>query len=58
MVRGPFMHASFVFTEMDQAIWLQTLLSEGRNPVDGEIVIPEDVIRRVAAGVTVADPAA
>jgi hypothetical protein len=52
------MHASFVFTEMDQAIWLQTLLSEGRNPVDGEIVIPEDVIRRVAAGVTVADPAA
>ncbi|KAJ7695240.1 beta-lactamase/transpeptidase-like protein [Mycena olivaceomarginata] len=42
----------------DMAIWLQTLLGEGRHPADGETVIPEDVIRRVASRVTIAIPAA
>ncbi|KAJ7243609.1 beta-lactamase/transpeptidase-like protein [Mycena haematopus] len=42
----------------DMAIWLQTLLAEGRNPVDNKPVIPDDVIRRVSSGVTVAVPAA
>ncbi|KAJ6588140.1 beta-lactamase/transpeptidase-like protein [Mycena capillaripes] len=42
----------------DMAIWLQTLLSEGRHPVSGETVIPQEVIRRIAAGITVARPAA
>ncbi|KAJ7814921.1 beta-lactamase/transpeptidase-like protein [Mycena olivaceomarginata] len=55
VISGP---GGLISNAKNMAIWLQTLLSEGRNPVDGEIVIPEDVIRRVAAGVTVADPAA
>ncbi|KAJ6464101.1 beta-lactamase/transpeptidase-like protein [Mycena sanguinolenta] len=42
----------------DMAIWLQTLLAEGRNPVDNKPVIPDDVIRRVSSGATVAVPAA
>ncbi|KAJ7448276.1 beta-lactamase/transpeptidase-like protein [Mycena galericulata] len=40
----------------DLAIWLQALLTEGRNPTSDEVVIPADVIRRVASGVTVAAP--
>ncbi|KAF8183036.1 beta-lactamase/transpeptidase-like protein [Mycena galopus ATCC 62051] len=42
----------------DMSIWLQTLLAGGRNPFDNTTVIPDDVIRRVASGVTVASPAA
>ncbi|KAJ7914440.1 beta-lactamase/transpeptidase-like protein [Mycena leptocephala] len=42
----------------DMAIWLQTLLSQGRHPVSGKAVIPEDVIRQVSTGITVAVPAA
>ncbi|KAJ7111488.1 beta-lactamase/transpeptidase-like protein [Mycena epipterygia] len=40
----------------DMAIWLQTLLNEGRHPVNNEVVIPAEVIRQVASGVTVASP--
>ncbi|KAF7366888.1 Beta-lactamase class penicillin binding protein [Mycena sanguinolenta] len=42
----------------DMAIWLQTLLAEGRNPVDNKPVIPDDIIRRVSSGATVSIPAA
>ncbi|KAJ6569266.1 beta-lactamase/transpeptidase-like protein [Mycena capillaripes] len=42
----------------DMAIWLQTLLGEGNHPTRNTTVIPADVIRRVAAGVTVAAPVA
>ncbi|KAJ6588019.1 beta-lactamase/transpeptidase-like protein [Mycena capillaripes] len=42
----------------DMAIWLQTLLDEGRHPVHGRTVIPEDAIRRVGAGITVSTPVA
>jgi hypothetical protein len=47
-----------VVVELPQAIWLQTLLSQGRHPVSGKAVIPEDVIRQVSTGITVAVPAA
>ncbi|EEB94629.1 hypothetical protein MPER_06525 [Moniliophthora perniciosa FA553] len=40
----------------DMAIWLQTLLLWGKHPQTGEVVIPEDVLRTVASGVTVSDP--
>lgn len=36
-----------------QAIWLQALLLEGKNPSTNKSVIPEEVIRKVAFGVTV-----
>ncbi|KAJ7716298.1 beta-lactamase/transpeptidase-like protein, partial [Mycena metata] len=42
----------------DMATWLQTLLEEGRNPINGETVIPAEVIRRVSSGITVASPVA
>ncbi|KAJ7178172.1 beta-lactamase/transpeptidase-like protein [Mycena filopes] len=42
----------------DMATWLQTLLEEGRHPVSGETIIPEQVIRRVSSGITVAAPVA
>jgi hypothetical protein len=58
MVRGSFLCTSFLLLNLHQAIWLQTLLSEGRNPVDGETVIQDEVIRQVASGVTVAIPVA
>ncbi|KAJ7337585.1 hypothetical protein DFH08DRAFT_1014805 [Mycena albidolilacea] len=41
-----------ILNAKDIVIWLQTLLSEGQNPMDGETVIPDKVIRRVASGVT------
>ncbi|KAL1701299.1 beta-lactamase/transpeptidase-like protein [Schizophyllum commune] len=37
----------------DMATWLQALLLEGRNPRTNESVIPADVIRKVASGITV-----
>ncbi|KAJ6609481.1 beta-lactamase/transpeptidase-like protein [Mycena sp. CBHHK59/15] len=40
----------------DMAIWLQTLLSEGRHPINNKTVIPAEVIRQVATGLTVAAP--
>ncbi|KAJ7111362.1 beta-lactamase/transpeptidase-like protein, partial [Mycena epipterygia] len=40
----------------DMAIWLQTLLNEGKHPVNNQVVIPAEVICQVAAGVTVAKP--
>ncbi|KAJ7185375.1 beta-lactamase/transpeptidase-like protein [Mycena filopes] len=39
----------------DMAIWLQTLLSEGRHPTENKTVIPAELIR---AGITVALPVA
>ncbi|KAI3621302.1 beta-lactamase class penicillin binding protein [Moniliophthora roreri] len=39
----------------DMAIWLQTLLLWGKHPQTGEVVIPEEVLRTVASGVTVTD---
>ncbi|KAJ7639711.1 beta-lactamase/transpeptidase-like protein [Mycena polygramma] len=42
----------------DMAIWLQALLLEGQHPVSGNTVIPTEVIRKVAAGITVASPVA
>uniref|UniRef100_A0A0W0FML0 Beta-lactamase-related domain-containing protein n=1 Tax=Moniliophthora roreri TaxID=221103 RepID=A0A0W0FML0_MONRR len=39
----------------DMAIWLQTLLLWGKHPQTGEVIIPEEVLRTVASGVTVAD---
>ncbi|KAJ7575075.1 beta-lactamase/transpeptidase-like protein [Mycena floridula] len=38
----------------DAAIWLKTLLMEGKNPSSNETVIPAEVVRKVAAGVVVA----
>ncbi|KAJ7450791.1 beta-lactamase/transpeptidase-like protein [Mycena latifolia] len=42
----------------DMATWLQTLLSEGRHPINNDAVIPAAVIRQVATGLTVANPVA
>ncbi|KAJ7700387.1 beta-lactamase/transpeptidase-like protein [Mycena rosella] len=42
----------------DMAIWLQTLLSEGRHPGNNKVVIPAEVVRKVATGATVASPVA
>ncbi|KAJ7118438.1 beta-lactamase/transpeptidase-like protein [Mycena crocata] len=42
----------------DMAIWLQTLLNEGRHPTTNEIVIPSEIIAQVARGLTVAAPVA
>ncbi|KAF7345808.1 Beta-lactamase class penicillin binding protein [Mycena venus] len=42
----------------DMAIWLQTLLNEGRHPGTNETVIPAEAINKVAAGITVSTPVA
>ncbi|KAJ7144411.1 beta-lactamase/transpeptidase-like protein [Mycena epipterygia] len=42
----------------NQAIWLQALLNEGRHPMKNDTVIPAEVIRKVATGLTVASPVA
>ncbi|KAK7042563.1 beta-lactamase class penicillin binding protein [Favolaschia claudopus] len=42
----------------DMAVWLQALLNEGQHPSDNLTVIPADVIRQVASGITVAGPVA
>ncbi|KAF7353889.1 Beta-lactamase class penicillin binding protein [Mycena venus] len=42
----------------DMAIWLQTLLEEGQHPTNNNTVIPSEVIRWVASGVTVYIPVA
>ncbi|KAJ7909480.1 beta-lactamase/transpeptidase-like protein [Mycena leptocephala] len=42
----------------DMAIWLQMLLGEGKHPIENKTIVPVEVIRRVAAGVTVATPVA
>ncbi|KAJ7144406.1 beta-lactamase/transpeptidase-like protein [Mycena epipterygia] len=42
----------------DMAIWLQALLNEGRHPMKNDTVIPAEVIRKVATGLTVASPVA
>ncbi|KAJ7766340.1 beta-lactamase/transpeptidase-like protein [Mycena maculata] len=42
----------------DLAIWLQMLLNEGQHPTINKTVVPPEVIRRVATGVTVAGPVA
>ncbi|KAJ7163474.1 beta-lactamase/transpeptidase-like protein [Mycena crocata] len=42
----------------DMAIWLQTLLNQGRHPVTNETVIPSEVLSQVATGLTIAEPVA
>ncbi|KAE9390247.1 beta-lactamase/transpeptidase-like protein [Gymnopus androsaceus JB14] len=37
----------------DAVTWLQTLMLEGRNPSTNQTVIPAEVIRKVATGITV-----
>lgn len=44
-------------TDFPQAIWLQMLLEEGKNQ-HNETVIPAEVIRKAATGVTVYTPVA
>ncbi|KAJ7144405.1 beta-lactamase/transpeptidase-like protein [Mycena epipterygia] len=53
MVRSP-----MIAHKSDQAIWLQALLNEGRHPTNNDTVIPAEVIRKVATGLTVASPVA
>ncbi|KAK1232776.1 hypothetical protein PQX77_004101 [Marasmius sp. AFHP31] len=42
-----------IMSPRDAATWLQVLLLEGKDPRTGEEVIPGDVIRKIASGVTV-----
>ncbi|KAJ6566564.1 beta-lactamase/transpeptidase-like protein [Mycena capillaripes] len=42
----------------DMAIWVQTLLSDGRHPRTNETIIPPEAIIKVAAGITVSTPVA
>ncbi|KAF8191527.1 beta-lactamase/transpeptidase-like protein [Mycena galopus ATCC 62051] len=42
----------------DIAIWLQTLLNDGRHPLTNKTIIPAEAINKVAAGITVATPVA
>ncbi|KAG5634599.1 hypothetical protein H0H81_001413 [Sphagnurus paluster] len=43
---------------VDLAVWLQTLLLDGQKPNSNQSVIPAEVIEKVSAGVTVAEPIA
>ncbi|KAG5650787.1 hypothetical protein H0H81_011070 [Sphagnurus paluster] len=43
---------------VDLAVWLQTLLLNGQKPDSNQSVIPAEVIQKVSAGVSVADPTA
>ncbi|THU84499.1 beta-lactamase/transpeptidase-like protein [Dendrothele bispora CBS 962.96] len=45
-----------IMNAKDAARWLQVLLLEGRNPDNGAQVIPTDVIRKLASGITVQQP--
>ncbi|KAJ8082746.1 hypothetical protein PM082_008602 [Marasmius tenuissimus] len=42
-----------IMNARDAATWLQVLLLEGKDPRTGEEVIPGDVIRKIASGITV-----
>ncbi|KAK1232777.1 hypothetical protein PQX77_004102 [Marasmius sp. AFHP31] len=42
-----------IMSARDAATWLQVLLLEGKDPRTGEEVVPGDVIRKIASGVTV-----
>ncbi|KAJ8082742.1 hypothetical protein PM082_008598 [Marasmius tenuissimus] len=45
-----------IMNARDTATWLQVLLLEGKDPRTGEEVIPGDVIRKIASGITVWRP--
>ncbi|THV07964.1 beta-lactamase/transpeptidase-like protein [Dendrothele bispora CBS 962.96] len=42
-----------LMTIRDAATWLQTLLLFGKNPVNGNIIIPSDVVQKAATGISV-----
>ncbi|KAL0579080.1 hypothetical protein V5O48_002922 [Marasmius crinis-equi] len=42
-----------IMSAKDAAMWLQVLLLEGKNPRTSEQVIPSDIIRKIAFGITV-----
>ncbi|KAF5382272.1 hypothetical protein D9757_008953 [Collybiopsis confluens] len=41
-----------ITTATDMAIWLQTLLLEGKHPRTGNQIIPQEVVRKVSSSVT------
>ncbi|KAJ7059265.1 beta-lactamase/transpeptidase-like protein [Mycena amicta] len=55
VISGP---GGVISSANDMAIWLQTLIGEGQHPSTKETIIPAEVVRRVASGVTVATPVA
>ncbi|KAK7050046.1 hypothetical protein VNI00_005478 [Paramarasmius palmivorus] len=42
-----------IMSVKDVATWLRVLLLEGKNPQTGDQVIPREIIRKVASGITV-----
>lgn len=42
-----------ITTIEDMALWLQVLLSDGKNPQTGEIVIPSAVLKTMSTGVSI-----
>ncbi|KAI3614262.1 beta-lactamase [Moniliophthora roreri] len=52
VMSGP---AGIISNANDLAKWLQTLLLWGKHPITNETVIPEEILRKPAEGVTVMD---
>ncbi|KAK7050045.1 hypothetical protein VNI00_005477 [Paramarasmius palmivorus] len=48
--------AGVIMNVKDAATWLQVLLLEGQNPWTGEQVIPREVVRKVASGISIVRP--